>query len=339
MTFVHQYLPVAWFKKYGMSPLNLFWLVLLATFSSSFIASSVSAQDSNCSSRVIGERCYQIFRADAGKSGSTSDPHDTNLLSRPVPDGYVVVGYDEVNESTNGGQFTVNTVTRGQRTDIRRDWSAQSTRIADLQQNFDASYKDANSETRAKLDVMKRELEELQSTTNYVNLTNSNIDIFELRATSKYVCTRAAFGNCLDGYGNHGQGYVKVNLVYVGDNPSTEVDRIATQLSLIGQNSGNEAQQQIIGFYRDFLSREPRPDEIEFRMNAFRKGYPLERQRIDIAFSEEVRQKIIGFFRQYLGRDPDSDGITFRMNALLNGRTLEQQRVDIQTSPEARSRQ
>ncbi len=74
-------------------------------------------------------------------------------------------------------------------------------------------------------------------------------------------------------------------------------------------------------------------------MDAFRKGYPLERQRTDIAFSDEVRQKIIGFFRQYLGRDPDSDGITSRMNALLNGRTLEQQRVDIQTSPEARSRQ
>jgi hypothetical protein len=113
MTFVHQYLPVAWFKKYGMLPLNLFWLFLLATVSNSFTASTASAQDSNCSSRVIGERCYQIFRADAGKSGSTSDLHDTNLLSRPVPDGYVVVGYDEVNQSTNGGQVTVNTVTRG----------------------------------------------------------------------------------------------------------------------------------------------------------------------------------------------------------------------------------
>jgi hypothetical protein len=101
----------------------------------------------------------------------------------------------------------------------------------------------------------------------------------------------------------------------------------------------SDAQQKIIGFYRDFLSREPRPDEIDFRMDSFRKGYPLERQRTDLAFSEEVRQKIVGFFRQYLGRDPDSDGIKSRMNALLNGRTLEQQRVDIQTSPEARSRQ
>jgi hypothetical protein len=78
---------------------------------------------------------------------------------------------------------------------------------------FDASYKDVNSETRAKLDVMKRELEELKSTTNYVNSTNSNIDISELRATSKYVCTRKVLGECLDGYSNHGQGYVKVNLV------------------------------------------------------------------------------------------------------------------------------
>jgi len=65
-------------------------------------------------------------------------------------------------------------------------------------------------------------------------------------------------------------------------------------------------------------------------MNAFRKGYPLERERTDIAFSNEVRQKIIGFYRQYLGRDPESGAIEFRMNALLNGRTLEQQRMDIQ---------
>jgi hypothetical protein len=100
----------------------------------------------------------------------------------------------------------------------------------------------------------------------------------------------------------------------------------------------NAVRQKLVSYYRDFLSREPRLDEINFRMNAFRNGYPLERQRTDIAFSEEVRQKIIGFFRQYLGRDPDANGIKFRMNALLNGRTLEQQRVDIQTSPEARNR-
>ena len=74
-------------------------------------------------------------------------------------------------------------------------------------------------------------------------------------------------------------------------------------------------------------------------MNAFRKGYPIERQRTDIAFSDEVRQKIIDFYRQYLRRVPESGAIEFRMNALLNGRTLEQQRVDIQTSPEARSKQ
>ena len=101
----------------------------------------------------------------------------------------------------------------------------------------------------------------------------------------------------------------------------------------------SDTQQKIIGFYRDFLSREPRPDEIDFRMDAFRKGYPLERQRTDLAFGDEVRQKIIGFYKQYLGRDPESGAVEFRMNALLNGRTLEQQRVDIQSSPEARARQ
>ncbi len=101
----------------------------------------------------------------------------------------------------------------------------------------------------------------------------------------------------------------------------------------------SDAQQKIIGFYSDFLSREPRPDEIDFRMNALRQGDPLEKQRADIAFSDEVRQKIIGFYRQYLGRDPESGGIESRMNTLLSGRTLEQQRVDIQNSPEARSRQ
>jgi len=95
---------------------------------------------------------------------------------------------------------------------------------------------------------------------------------------------------------------------------------------------------EIIDYYKDFLSRQPRRDEIDFRMNAYRKGYPLERQRTDIAFSDEVRQKIIGFYRKYLGRNPESGAIEFRMKALLNGRTLEQQRVDIQTSPEARSR-
>jgi hypothetical protein len=100
----------------------------------------------------------------------------------------------------------------------------------------------------------------------------------------------------------------------------------------------NNEQQKIIGYYRDFLSREPGSDEIDSRMNAYRNGYPLERQRTDIAFSDEVRQKITGFYRQYLGRNPESGAIEFRMNALLNGRTLEQQRVDIQTSPEARSR-
>jgi hypothetical protein len=108
---------------------------------------------------------------------------------------------------------------------------------------------------------------------------------------------------------------------------------IRDELSLAGsQNTSQnlEAQQKIIGFYRDFLSREPRPDEIDFRMDAFRKGYPLERQRTDIAFSDEVRQKIVGFYRQYLGRDPESGAVEFRMNALLNGRTLEQQRMDIQ---------
>ena len=89
------------------------------------------------------------------------------------------------------------------------------------------------------------------------------------------------------------------------------------------------AQQKIIGFYRYFLSREPRTDEINFRMDAFLKGYPLERQRTYLAFSDEVRQKIISFYRQYLGRDPEAGAIEFRMNALLNGRTLEQQRMDI----------
>jgi hypothetical protein len=99
-----------------------------------------------------------------------------------------------------------------------------------------------------------------------------------------------------------------------------------------------EAQQKIISFYRDFLSREPRPDEIDFRMDAFRKGYPLEKQRTDIAFSDEVRQKIISFYKQYIGRTPMSRVVEFRMNALLNGRTLEQQRTDIEFSDEARQK-
>lgn len=104
-------------------------------------------------------------------------------------------------------------------------------------------------------------------------------------------------------------------------------DRIQVQLAQMQEAS--VAQQKIIGFYRDFLSREPRTDEINFRMDAFLKGYPLERQRTDLAFSDEVRQKIISFYRQYLGRDPEAGAIEFRMNALLNGRTLEQQRMDI----------
>lgn len=137
----------------------------------------------------------------------------------------------------------------------------------------------------------------------------------------------------LDRVNNNGQNYSVGTTCFQLASPTRNPPSPAPN------SSSSDAQQKIIGFYRDFLSRQPRPDEIDFRMDAFRKGYPVERQRTDIAFSDEVRQKIIGFYRQYLRRSPESGAIEFRMNALLNGRTLEQQRVDIQASPEARSKQ
>jgi hypothetical protein len=143
-------------------------------------------------------------------------------------------------------------------------------------------------------------------------------------------CTKV-FGKkqCIPTPNTH-QPYIRFKVLQSQVSPSPATEQNTSQ--------NLEAQQKIIGFYRDFLSREPRSDEIDFRMDAFRKGYPLEKQRTDIAFSDEVRQRIIGFYRQYLGRDPESGAVEFRMNALLNGHTLEQQRTDIESSDEARQK-
>jgi len=233
MAFGIQRFTLSGFKKYGLLAFRFASQFIMVPVVCAIAASDAYAQDTNCSRRQFGERCYQVFRADAGKSGSTRDPHDTGLLVRPVPEGYVVVGYEEVNESSNGGQFTLSAVARGQRSDIKRQWDSQSTRISNVEQNINAIYQGSNGYERAKLDGLKRELEELKSATNYFNSTRSNIDIFELRATSKYVCTNAFAGTCINGYGNHGKGYVKVYLAFVGTDPSFSVSRIEGEVSTL----------------------------------------------------------------------------------------------------------
>lgn len=222
----------------GLIPLlsssSIFFIIsiLLPIF---FTAQKVLSQESNCSQRVIGERCHIIFRADSGHAGSTRDPKDTGELERAVPSGYVVVNSQEVNESTRGGQFLVSNVSRGQRSNLTREFNSISSRLSEFEGKINALYQDPQTvvPVRARLEMYQRELQQLREASRYVSSTESNIDIFKLRARAEYTCTTRVAGQCLDGYGNRGKGYVRVNLVYVGDSPVRTVNEIERQLNLI----------------------------------------------------------------------------------------------------------
>ncbi|MGI0480363.1 DUF1036 domain-containing protein [Geminocystis sp. CENA526] len=222
----------------GLIPLlsssSIFFIISIL-FPIFFTPQKVLSQEGNCSQRVIGERCHIIFRADSGHAGSTRDPKDTGELERAVPSGYVVVNFQEVNESTRGGQFLVSNVSRGQRSNLKREFDSVSSRLSEFEGKINALYQDPQTvvPVRAKLEMYQRELQQLREASRYVSSTESNTDIFKLRARAEYTCTVRAIGQCLDGYGNRGKGYVRVNLVYVGDSPVRTVNEIERQLNLI----------------------------------------------------------------------------------------------------------
>jgi hypothetical protein len=210
-------------------------LPIFKTVLSAFVIVTIStavayADSTDCSRRTISEICTQTFRADAGKANGTGDGLlDTTPLIKEVPSGYVVVNWVEVNEGD--GQFISESHTRNSRVELRKQFESQSTKIDNYQQNIDAQYKDANDEIRGKLDIVRRELEDLRSSSNYLISSQTNIDYFLLQAKSKYSCTTTVFGTCYEGKGNHGKGHIDVRLVYVGDNPSPNFARVEVLLS------------------------------------------------------------------------------------------------------------
>ncbi len=209
--------------------------------------SPASADTLSCGSRQLGERCSARYEADAGKSGSTSDPKDTGVLTRQVPNGYAVLGYREQNLSSNGGTFTIQYLSSEGSTSLISQASSDFRRLEEIKNNLDIlarvpSESGQSQEFRARVDQLTRDLYAVQSAISTVINANSNVDTFILQAKSKYVCTRKALGVCLDGYGNHGKGYVDVQLVYLGGS-SDKVQRIAAQyeqLRLQGNSSGSQ---------------------------------------------------------------------------------------------------
>jgi hypothetical protein len=224
---------------------SISFLAIAATF---LFGLPALADDTNCSTRRIGERCWQKFRADAGKSASTSDNKDTGKLTKQVPSGYVVIGYTEKNESSNGGSFTSESLAGGGKTSLLSESSSSYNRLNEIKNMLDQLVKFPNPKTgqqqeiRAKIDQLSSELLSIQSSLRSAINANSNIDVFVLQAKSAYVCTKKVAGNCLDGYGNHGKGYVQANLIYVGGS-SNEVSRISQQ-TLNLQKAFNDSQAQ-----------------------------------------------------------------------------------------------
>jgi len=153
------------------------------------------AEDTNCSSQRFGERCWQIFRADAGKSGSTSDNKDTGKLSGVIPSGYVVTGYTQVNESSNGGFFTSEFLAQGSKVSLISQSSSSYSRLNEIKNMLDQLVKFPNPKTgqqqeiRAKIDQLESEILSIQSALSAAYNADSNKDVFFLQAKSAYVCT------------------------------------------------------------------------------------------------------------------------------------------------------
>ena len=192
---------------------------------------SASAAQFNCR-RVLNERCSQTFRVDAGKASHTSQGKKEEINEVTVPSGFVVVNFREIDDSGNsgGGTFNVDYAARGAAYNTVRNYASESSRISNYKAKVDALYQGSQGSEKAKLDILRNQLNELSSASSAASSVETNTDIFTLRATSQYQCTNMVFGECLDGKGGHGKGRIIVEVIYVGD-PSTKLNSIETQLA------------------------------------------------------------------------------------------------------------
>ena len=282
----------------------------------------------------IGSTCYTDLdiNARSGPDDASSD-HDETTAGK----GYSIIDWSFRNDaqfgSVEGPKYTF--TEKGSAYEMKNSIDEYTRNLEEVRKKAEAE----GNGSKYLADYIDKTLKEYENRRSAVSSAQTNVDVLKVDVTVRGRCLKSTPFGCVDKGGGKLQGVVRVYKRYIGTPEATQTFLTETlgKAREIAASAGQqntpqnlEAQQKIIGFYRDFLSREPRPDEIDFRMDAFRKGYPLERQRTDLSFGDEVRQKIIGFYRQYLGRDPESGAVEFRMNALLNGRILEQQRMDIQ---------
>ncbi len=309
--------------------------VVLASALSSFVfGASPSAAQVNCS-RVLDERCSQTYRVDAGNATHTSQGKKEAENEVTVPSGYVVVNFREINESsqTGGGTFNVSFAARGTISNVVRQYASESSRVSDYKAKVDALYQGSQGSEKAKLDILRNQLNALSSAASTSSSVNTNTDVFTLRATSQYQCTRMVFGECVDGRGGHGKGSLIVDLVFVGDNPSAMLDSIGQQLAAFRPPIGYEDLTRQL--YRQILGREPEPNGFRDNVNAMRQ-HGFEWVRAGIAGSQESRNNINNMYRQYLCRDADSSGMNHHINLLASGQmALDQIRNGIANGAEA----
>ena len=213
-------------------------VALASALGSVIFSASPSAAQVNCS-RVLNERCSQTYRVDAGNASHTSQGKKEAENEVTVPSGYVVVNFREINESsqTGGGTFNVSFAARGTISNVVRQYASESSRISDYKAKVDALYQGSQGSEKAKLDILRNQLNALSSAASTSSSVNTNTDVFTLRATSQYQCTKMVFGECLDGRGGHGKGSLIVDLVFVGDNPSAMLDSIGQQIAQLSSAS------------------------------------------------------------------------------------------------------
>ena len=181
----------------------------------------------SCSARQIGEKCTEDTPVvDAGSCSKAKGCNKiTEWIAWAAPTGYAMTSFEAVNQSWNGGTFNVKKTSRGQSTKVRSEFDREIKRLDEMNTRIDALYKDAGeianigskSETQAKLEAYSKELQENKDRYKSTYSAISNTDVVEMQAHSWYTCTTKVFGSCADGKGNHGKGFVRAQLVFIGD--------------------------------------------------------------------------------------------------------------------------
>lgn len=198
----------------------------------------VSAQA--CQTRQFGETCTINLEATRVYAGHTRDGEQTRTSPYTVPQGYVVVGFQKHDRSTNAGTFEVEYVRGGSRIEFARSDSGQARTLNDYRGRVEAQ----DSSGRAEAEVLQRELNEISNAFSQASSYETNVDTVRLTTRARYQCDFSAFGTCVEGRGSTGEGHITLSLFYVGTagDVDARLNSIGQRLSALERNQPSTTQ-------------------------------------------------------------------------------------------------